>query len=394
MYEWTSEAVAAGHPDKVADQIADGILDAHLERDPQARVACEVIVTRPQKDLVILTGEITSKAAFEHERVACDVLRKIGYDRVENGCNCNTATINNYIRTQSPEIAGAVVKDDGELGAGDQGLMFGYACNETKNLMPLAHSVAFNMIDLLEQDMKSKRGAGEGLQEWGSIFLPDAKTQATIVYNDKGQPVRVSSLVVSVCHKEEATLDEVRSKVMQLVPQLDAFSDYFNSDTNYIINPAGEWNLGGPAADTGLSGRKIVVDNYGADCPIGGGSFSGKDPTKVDRSAAYAARQLAKAFVRGGFADKARVQLSYAIGVVEPVSVRVETFGTGKHAFDDQLLTEMAKKIDLSPAGIIKRLRLREPLTFGGYLSSAAGGHFGRPQFPWEQTEDILEELK
>jgi len=397
MYAWTSEAVAAGHPDKVADQIADAILDAHLDQDSEARVACEVVVTRDgssswPRDLVILTGEITSNGEVDYEGVVRSVLYDIGYDRPEHGCCHKTVVIENHIRAQSPEIAAAVVRDDGEIGAGDQGLMFGYACRETQNLMPLAHSVAFSMIDLIQKDIQSKRNG----DEWGSIFLPDAKTQATVIYNEYDQPIKVDSLVVSVCYKEGVSLDEVRSQIMQLVPNVIGYK-YFLKDTKYILNPSGEWNFGGPAADTGLSGRKIVVDNYGADCPIGGGSFSGKDPTKVDRSAAYAARQLAKAFVAGGFADKARVQLSYAIGVVDPVSIRVQTFGTGEGEpwMDyEQKLTKMAEKVGLSPSAIIKRLDLREPFGFGGYLNTAAGGHFGRPEFPWEQTEELIKEFK
>jgi S-adenosylmethionine synthetase len=384
MYHWTSEAVSAGHPDKVADQIADAILDAHLDQDPTARVACEVVVTHDKEDLVILTGEITSGADVDYDKVVRDVLYRIGYDRPEHGfCNA-TVKIENHIRAQSVEIGDAVVKESGELGAGDQGLMFGYACRETMGYMPLAHTMSFSMIDFLELDMATKRSK---TGDWGSAFRPDMKTQATIVYDENG-PVRVDSLVVSVCHREGLTLEQVQANVMEFVPKIVG-AEYFDKDTKYIINPSGTWNVGGPAADTGLSGRKIVVDNYGADCPIGGGSFSGKDPTKVDRSAAYMARFIAKNLVAGNFADKARVQLSYAIGKVEPVSVRVQTFGTGR--CEDEKLTEaVVKEIGLSPQAIIDRFGLRTPKNFGGYQGTAHGGHFGKDYFPWEHIDTQL----
>lgn len=387
MYLWTSEAVAAGHPDKVADQIADAILDAHLEKDPEARVACEVIVTRDQSrektDLVILTGEITSRADVDYEAVVRGVLLEIGYDRPEHGFCHTQVKIENHIRAQSRQIGKAVAKDSGELGAGDQGLMFGYACLETEQYMPLAHSVAFGMIELIEWDIHNP------LRD--SIFLPDAKTQATILY-DKGEPKRVDTLVVSACHKEGVTLEEIQDQIMSMVPYLVDYR-YFDEGTKYVINPSGLWTLGGPAADTGLSGRKIVVDNYGADCPIGGGSFSGKDPTKVDRSAAYMARFLAKNIVAGGFAKKARVQLSYAIGKVEPVSVRVQTFGTADD--DERLTAAVCLNVSLTPQAIIDRFDLRNPASFSGthfsgYRSTATGGHFGRIGFPWENIDTEL----
>jgi len=389
MYLWTSEAVAAGHPDKVADQIADAILDAHLNEDPEARVACEVVVTRTPEgvDLVVLTGEITSKATIDCDHVARSVLLEIGYDRFEHGFCHKHVQIENYIRAQSVEIAEAVAKDSGELGAGDQGLMFGYACLETEHLMPMAHQIAFNMIGLIEEDINEKRVIFPDENTWGSIFRPDAKTQATIQYDEFGHPERVDALVVSVCHEEGLTLEQVQEEVKGLIPKLDNY-EYFDKNTKLIINPSGTWNIGGPAADTGLSGRKIVVDNYGADCPIGGGSFSGKDPTKVDRSAAYMARYLAKNLVAADFARKARVQLSYAIGKVEPVSVRVQTFGTALKCSDEKLTALVVAHIPLSPQAIIDRFDLRNPISFGGYQKTAAGGHFGRPEFPWEKIEE------
>lgn len=383
-YLWTSEAVSSGHPDKVADQIADAVLDAYLKDDAEARVACEVTLT---KDLVLVTGEITSKATPDIEAIVRKTICDIGYDGPDKHYDGSTVEILNKINKQSEQIASAVSHDNGELGAGDQGLMFGYACGETKNYMPLAHALSFEFINLLEDDRRRNPN---------SPFLPDAKTQATIEYDDDGIATRLDTMVISTCHKPSWKLEDIREYI-----KVNFIEDFFNNnrwadeDTKFLINPAGAWTIGGPAADTGLSGRKIVVDNYGADCPIGGGSFSGKDPTKVDRSAAYAARYIAKNIVAAKLAKKARVQLSYAIGMAEPVSVRIETFGTANteyvtplHSKDyrskDQILTDAVRHyMDLTPKGIITRFDLRRPI----YQATASGGHFGRKGFPWENTD-------
>ena len=411
-YLWTTEAVSAGHPDKVADQVADAILDAHLIVDPESRVACEVVVTRDNtgQDLVILLGEIGSNAGIIHtpqlEAVVRETLLEIGYDRPDNGFDANNVIIENRMREQSPEIANAVVKDSGQIGAGDQGLMFGFACDETPTLMPLAHYLAFDILRLIEQDIKTGRGGQFG-GSWDSPFLPDAKTQITLEYSDEGIPQRVHTVVVSVCHRKDVNVEEVREKTRNLFFEVgsaagfpdvsDQMANLFDDQTVYHCNPAGEWNLGGPAADTGLSGRKIVVDNYGADCPIGGGSFSGKDPTKVDRSAAYAARHIAKNIVGSGLAKRTRVQVAYAIGVVEPLSMRlqshgiesVETFGTSSSKISDEQLTKMVRDlVSMTPQAIIERLNLRKPI----YRQTARGGHFGNNTYPWEAL-DLLDEF-
>jgi S-adenosylmethionine synthetase len=391
MYLWTSEAVASGHPDKVADQIADGILDEYLGRDPFSRVASEVVVTRNGGEVVMLTGEVTSEAKPDLEPVVRGVLSVIGYDRPEFGFS--NPKICNYMRRQSPEIAKAVVKESGELGAGDQGLMFGYAVDETPTLMPLSHFLAFEIIKSIEHDILQGRTANQP-----SIFQPDAKSQVTIQYSDNGVPERVDTVVVSACHRPDTTLEETRQKIRELLSRLsDNFpgswkkilGNLFDDRTKYHINPAGEWHLGGPSADTGLSGRKIVVDNYGADCPHGGGSFSGKDPTKVDRSGAYAARHIAKNIVAAGLANKVRVQVAYAIGVVEPVSLRIETFGTNRTQWSDLgLVKKIRELVPLSPQAIIDRFGLRRPI----YRQTAFDGHFGRNGFPWENL-DLVDKL-
>ena len=367
MYLWTSEAVAAGHPDKVADQIADSILDAYLEANPQTRCGCEVTCC---KDLILVTGEVSGKLLHDREidMLVRNKLIEIGYDRPESGYSATHTQVLNKMNSQSAEIAGAVVKDDGEIGAGDQGMMFGYACNETTVYMPLAHNLAFRIIDLLQEEINRHRKGSE----WGSLLLPDAKSQVTVEYNDDHTPKRVHTVLVSTQHR--GPLEPVRELVTKIL------KNNFVHDVKLLINPGGPWHIGGPASDTGLSGRKIVVDNYGADCPIGGGSFSGKDPTKVDRSAAYAARYIAKNIVAAGLAKRVQVQLAYAIGVVEPLSVRVDTFGTGRDNELTKLLTS-GKIISLSPRGIIERFKLRRPI----YAATASGGHFGRAGFPWEE---------
>ena len=369
MYLWTSEAVANGHPDKVADQIADTILDAYLAIEPNCRVAVEVTCC---KDLVLVTGEVSSTQKIDIENLVRNKIVEIGYNSTETSYDGNTITILNHLNTQSDQIAKAVAKEDGNIGAGDQGLMFGFACNETKAYMPLAHHLSFVAINSLQNDRRLNKK-----------LLPDAKSQVTVAYHDDGTPSFIDTVLVSTQHYENAfnsikDLHEYVSSVVQPAIAKD-FAHLLTNKTKWLYNPAGLWTLGGPAADTGLSGRKIVVDNYGADCPIGGGSFSGKDPTKVDRSAAYASRHVAKNLVAQGFAKKCQVQVSYAIGVVEPVSIRIQTFGTG----DDQLLTNVVtNNISLSPKAIIDRLQLRRPI----YSATASGGHFGRNEFPWEQV--------
>jgi S-adenosylmethionine synthetase len=365
-YLWTSEAVASGHPDKVADQVADAILDAHLAVDPLARVACEVTMMR---DLVLVTGEVSSNQQVNIEEVTRRVICGIGYDRDETCFNGNTVPILNKMNRQSPEIAKAVIREDGEIGAGDQGLMFGYACNETINYMPSAHYLAFRVIDALEMDRKKNPD---------SILLPDAKSQVTMRYYDSGSVEDVDTILVSTQYKPGISLPGLRSYVNALITkQLDKEDAWPNTSIKTIVNPGGEWHVGGPAADTGLSGRKIVVDNYGADCPIGGGSFSGKDPTKVDRSAAYAARHLAKNIVAANRATCASVQIAYGIGMVEPISIRIQS----GNILSDQQLMKLVKQVKLSPKAIIDRFQLRRPI----YQATASGGHFGRSEFPWEQ---------
>lgn len=375
MFLWTSEAVSAGHPDKVADQIADAILDAYLKINPQTRCGCEVTCC---KELVLVTGEVSGKLLPDREidMLVRNKLIEIGYDRPESGYSATHTQVLNKMNSQSTEIAGAVVKEDGEIGAGDQGMMFGYACNETAEYMPLAHNLAFRIINYLKEEIESKRTPAK----WGSLLLPDAKSQVTVEYNDDHTPKRVHTILVSTQHSGPlGPVQELVAKILE---------NNFAPDVKKLINPGGEWHIGGPASDTGLSGRKIVVDNYGADCPIGGGSFSGKDPTKVDRSAAYAARYLAKNIVAAGLAKRAQVQLAYAIGVTEPVSVRVDTFGTGW--VNNEAFTNIVQKcMSLSPKGIIERFNLRRPI----YAATASGGHFGRAGFPWEELT-LVDTLK
>ncbi len=374
MYQWTSEAVSQGHPDKVADQISDAILDAFLSKDRNLHVACECMV---MKDLIVISGEVSPCEKIDVEAVVRRVLRRIGYDRPEHSYDGNTVQILDKLNVQSQEIATAVERKDGQIGAGDQGIMFGFACNETKTLMPLTHHLAFRFINALEHDISLHRDG----DKWGSIFLPDAKSQVTIQYNDDDKPEAVKTVVISTQHRHDVSLSEVQDYIHSNVipPLTKEFEGLFNSRTKFLINPAGAWHFGGPGADTGLTGRKIVIDNYGADCPIGGGAFSGKDPTKVDRSAAYAARYLAKNIVHAALAERATIQLSYAIGIPEPVSVRVMT----PDKTYDRILSEVVREIvDLSPRGIIEHFDLLRPI----YEATASGGHFGR-EFPWEKCD-------
>lgn len=377
MYYWTSEFVSKGHPDKVADQIADSVLDLVLSKDRLARVAVEVTVTtHDSKNIVVLTGEVgCSDHAWPNydtlKNVVSKTLQDIGYTTADSGFDCNNFELVNYIRKQSEQIANAVVKDGGEIGAGDQGMMFGFASQQSPTFMPLTHYLARKIILSLND----------------SNLFPDAKSQVTLKYED-GVPVHVDTVLVSTCHKD-MPLEKLRERVRYLVDKVPleeekAIKSLFDSKTKYIINPAGSWTIGGPAADTGLSGRKIVVDNYGPDCPIGGGSFSGKDPTKVDRSAAYGARWLAKNIVASGIVSEAQVQLAYGIGIAEPISVRIRT--NGSEGLDFSLTEKIKSKISLTPQALIDRFDLRRPI----YKQTACAGHFGDNNFPWEKLDTEL----
>ena len=381
-YLFTSESVTEGHPDKICDQISDAILDAILAEDPNGHVACECTATT---GMVFVMGEISTSCYVDIPKIARGVLRDIGYDRAKYGMDCDTCAVLTAIDEQSPDIAMGVNEsleqkeggDAAELqnGAGDQGMMFGYATNETPELMPLAISLAQRMAKRLAEVRKS------GLLPY---LRPDGKTQVTIEYDENNRPVRVDTVVVSTQHAPEVSLDTIRADMIEhvvkpiLPPELD------KGDIKYYVNPTGRFVVGGPQGDSGLTGRKIIVDTYGGSAPHGGGAFSGKDPTKVDRSAAYAARWVAKNIVAAGLAERCQVQLAYAIGVATPVSVNVTTFGTGKVA-DDALQKAVLEVFDLRPSAIIRDLDLRKPI----YRPLAAYGHMGREDLgvKWEITD-------
>lgn len=380
---FTSESVSEGHPDKVADQISDAILDAVLAQDPQAHVACETSVTT---GLVLLFGEISTTANVDYQQVARKTIREIGYNDPDLGFDADNCAVLVALDKQSPDIAGGVDEalevrgeDDSDeldqIGAGDQGLMFGFAINETPELMPLPISLAHRLMRKVAQLRK------EGTFPW---LRPDAKAQVTVEYDDAGKPKRVDTVVISTQTGPDVTNEEIRVAMVHDVIKEVIPDKFLDDETKYLINPSGRFVIGGPKGDAGLTGRKIIVDTYGGYARHGGGAFSGKDATKVDRSASYAARYVAKNIVAAGLADRCEVQLAYAIGVAHPVSIMIDTAGTGK--VSDQLLTEAVRaNFDLRPAGIIQMLDLRRPI----YKQTAAYGHFGRTDvdLPWEKTD-------
>ena len=371
---FTSECVTNGHPDKVADSISDAILDACLAQDPGSRVACETMVTT---NFCIICGEITTKAKVDYDAVAREAIRAIGYTREGDGFNADTVEIQCRIHTQSADIA--LGTNDEVGGAGDQGMMFGGACIQTPELMPLPAALSRALCNRLTECVHEN-----------DLLRPDGKTQVTVEFDEDGKVVGVDTVVVSIMHSADFQMDALRAYIREnvITPVLAKYGFDVNTVPNIFINPTGHFVIGGPNGDTGLTGRKIIVDTYGGYFSHGGGAFSGKDPTKVDRSAAYMARYMAKNLVAAGLAEQVQVQLAYAIGVAEPVSVRVDSYGTGK--VSDETMTELLRKTcDLTPAGIIRKLDLRKPI----YASTAAKGHFGVDGKSWEQT-DLAEELR
>ena len=381
---FTSESVSEGHPDKVCDRVSDAILDACLMQDPDSRVACETLCTT---NLVVISGEITTRAKVDWQQVALDAIRDIGYDKHGVGFCADDAKVLLAIHRQSPDISQGVTVGEGrfkEQGAGDQGMMFGYATDETPELMPATLVYSHKIVAELARRRKSD-------PEKYRFLRPDAKSQVSIRYRD-GRPVKVETVVVSHQHTPDMKMEWLDALVREVVAQAIP-AELLGNDVTYYINPTGRFEIGGPHGDTGLTGRKIIVDSYGGVGSHGGGAFSGKDPSKVDRSAAYFCRYIAKNLVAAGLARKCEIQVSYAIGVAQPLSICVDTYGTGRLA-DDSCFEKLIRKVfDLRPAAIIEALKLRFPGNGWSYAQTAAYGHFGRPQFPWEKT-DRVDELR
>ena len=377
-YLFTSESVSEGHPDKVSDQISDGILDALLEKDPKSRVAVETLV---KTGLVVIAGEVTTKAQVDYATIARKVIDEIGYNRSELGFDANSCGVMVAVEQQSPDIAVGVNTGEGlheEQGAGDQGMMFGYACNETQELMPATISYSHRLLKRLSE--ARRRGEVKYLR-------PDAKSQVTAEYQD-GKLKRIDTVVISTQHDEDVSHKELSDYIINKIIKAEIPRELLDSGTKYHINPTGRFVIGGPQGDCGLTGRKIIVDTYGGHGAHGGGAFSGKDPTKVDRSAAYMARYVAKNVVAAELADRCLVQLAYAIGVPHPVSVFVDTYGTGKEP-EEKIAAAIREVFDLTPSGIVKSLDLLKPR----YQKTASYGHFGREEFPWESL-DRVKDLK
>ena len=373
-YLFTSEAVSMGHPDKLADQISDGVLDAMFAQDPFSRVACETMVTT---GVVVIAGEITTKATVDMQQIVRDVIREVGYTEASMGISADHCAVMVAIDEQSPDIAMGVNDDASkgkDVGAGDQGLMFGYACNDTPELMPLPIALSHRILNRLTKARQ------DGEVDW---LRPDSKSQVTVEF-DGNTPVRIDTVVISTQHAPEVSNDEIREFIIENIIKPELPEGLDTENVTYHINPTGRFVVGGPHGDCGLTGRKIIVDTYGGWGRHGGGAFSGKDPTKVDRSAAYMARYVAKNIVAAELADRCEVQLAYAIGVSEPVSIRIDTEGTGK--VDDALICDAVREVfPLNPSGIIEHLELRRPI----FRKTAEGGHFGRsePEFTWEKTD-------